>query len=63
MKIVLMFAGIFGLFLSIWLENTKATKDCRTLWDVHQTYMWHAISIFTLLVSLVLYFFGLNMAV
>jgi len=62
MEFMLMLMGIFGVFLSIWLENTKTTQNCRTLWDVHRTYMWHTIAILTLFASLVTYFIGLNLA-
>lgn len=58
MGIMLMFLGIFGVLFATWLSGS--CKDgCRTLWDVHQTYMKYAIAGITMLISMVVYFWGL----
>jgi len=62
MDMVLMFAGIFMVMFSIWVQGTNIV-DCKTLWDVHQKYMKYVITIGSLIIGLVAYFVGLALRV
>ena len=62
MDMVLMFAGIFVVMFSAWVQSTN-TADCKTLWDVHQKYMKYAITLGSLILGLVAYFIGLALRV